>query len=98
MANGNVRRLSLRPPWRSVAVEHVFVLGDIRLHIGRHVLLRKDRRHRTLRLAGPAIDALIGMNVELVLALVDAVHRTYIYATPVLDPNASFHDHVRHAP
>src|SRR5262249_58061712 len=78
--------------------KYVLVLGDISLHISRHVFLGKDGRHRALRLARTAIDALVGMDIKLVVPFVDAVHWTNVYAGPVLNSNASFHNHVRHAP
>ena len=62
----------------------------------------KDRRHRADRNAGTAINALDGINVELlnfiegrtailiagVLLRVDAVHRTSIYTGGIFDPDA----------
>jgi hypothetical protein len=36
------------------------------------------------------------MDVELVLALVNAVHRTDIHAGSVLHPDASLDDHIGH--
>src|SRR4051812_40160230 len=73
----------------------------IQLHEGpqvrRHVLLGEDRRHRTLRLARPAIDALVGMDEELLRPLVDAVDRTHIDTRLVLDADAGFGNDVWHA-
>src|SRR5215208_651176 len=88
--------LPLRPSRRRVAVEYFFILLYEGYHVGRHVLFGKNRRHRALGLAGAAVDALVGMDVELVLALVDAVHGTDIHARAVLDPDACLDDHIRH--
>src|SRR2546422_1228201 len=73
------------------------VFGDIALPLRRRVFLREDRRDRALRLAGPAVDALVRVNVELVLPLVDAVHRAHVYAGAILHADAGFRDDVRHA-
>src|ERR1700692_3803876 len=45
--------------------------------------VRLDRLDRTFGLANTAIDALVGMNDEHVLALVEAVHRTHFDAIHV---------------
>src|SRR2546421_440960 len=55
-----------------------------------------DRGDRTLGLAGTAIDALVGVDVELILALVDTVHRTDIHAGAILQIDARLGDNVRH--
>src|SRR5712691_3928590 len=71
--------------WRARALEGVPVLRDIGLPLRWRVFLREDRRHRALRLARAAVDALVGVDVELVLALVYAVHRTNVHAGSVFD-------------
>src|SRR2546422_10944312 len=73
------------------------VFGDVAFPLRWSVFLREDRRDRALRLAGPAVDALVRVNVQLVLPLVDAVHRTHVYAGAVLQADAGFRDDVRHA-
>src|SRR5688572_21603664 len=90
------RRSTLRPAGWSVAVEDLLVLLDEGDLVRRDVLFGEDRGHRALRLASAAVDALVGMDVELVLALVDAVHRTHIHAGAVLHPDAGFGDHIGH--
>src|SRR5260370_380936 len=82
--------------WRARGLEGVPVLRDIGLPLRWRVFLREDRRHRALGLARAAVDALVGMDVELVLALVDAVHRTNVHAGSVFDVDAGFRDDVRH--
>jgi hypothetical protein len=37
------------------------------------------------------------MDIELILTLIDAVHRTDIHAGSILDSDAGFDDHVSHA-
>src|SRR5581483_5232829 len=88
--------LALRLAGRVRALEDVPVLGDIRLPLRRHVFLGKDRRDGAFRLARPAVDALVRMDVELVLALVDAIHRADVHARAVLDVDARLGDYVRH--
>ena len=55
----------------------------------RYVILGEDRDYGTHRLAGGAVDALIGMNEVLVVLIfsVDAVHRTDVHAGAVLKVN-----------
>src|SRR5262249_49109093 len=91
------RTLFLRPPRRWILVERLFVLGDVRLHVPRHILFRIDRVHRALRFTGAAVDALVRMDIELILGLVDAVHRTDIHTGAILDADTGFSDHVGHS-
>jgi len=46
-------------------------------HFSARCLSREDRLHRAGGLAGLAVDALVGMDVVLILALVDAVDGAY---------------------
>src|SRR5699024_5959535 len=57
-----------------------------------------DRLDRAHRLAGAAVDALVGVDVEHALALVDAVHGTLLDAGQVLEVHTGLRDHVRHVP
>src|SRR5262249_57734590 len=78
---------------RSVVLEH---LGD------GHLL--EDRLPRALRLAGPAVDTLVGMDVELIRprvpvgtrVLVDAVDRTHRHAPGIEAIAAEAGGDVRH--
>jgi hypothetical protein len=93
------RPLGWLPVWpsrRCFALEHFAVDLNVLLEIRGHVLFRKDRGHRALGLTGAAINALIGMDKELVRTFVDAVHRTYINAGTVLRILAGFSYDVRH--
>src|SRR5690606_36503877 len=81
---------------RVVAVERVLVLGDIGDQVLRHVLFRIDGAQRALGLARPAVDALVGVDVELVVALIYAVHRADVDTGAILDANAGLGDDVRH--
>src|SRR3989454_11364180 len=63
--------LSLRLAGRRGALKHVPVLRDVGLPLRRRVFLGKDSGDRALGLARAAVDALVGVDVELVLALVD---------------------------
>src|SRR6476661_5578385 len=89
--------LSLRAARRGVAGEHVPVLLYERGHGRRDILLREDGGDGTLRLASATIDALVGVDVQLVLALVDAVHGAHVHTGAVLDSDAGLDDHVRHS-
>src|SRR5437867_12365707 len=64
----------------------------------RQRVLREDRLDRTLRLACPAIDALLRVDHEDAVGLVDAVHGTDIHAGQVLDVDTGLGDDVRHGP
>ena len=57
-----------------------------------------DGVDRAFRLADPAIDALVGMNDEHILALVEAVHRAHFDAIGVFALDANFSDDVSHLP
>jgi hypothetical protein len=68
----------------------------------RDVLITKDRFDRARGLARATVDALIGMDVKhlggfelgLILAGMNAVHRTNVDASRVFGPNTGFADHV----
>src|SRR5450759_1931632 len=64
--------------------------------LGRHVVLVVDRLDRAHRLAGATVDALLRMDVQHPVALVDAVHRTLVDTGPVLDVDTGQGDDVRH--
>src|SRR5207247_2456669 len=61
--------LSLRLAGRRGALKHVPVLRDVGLPLRRRVFLGKDRGDRALGLARAAVDALVGVDVELVLGV-----------------------------
>jgi hypothetical protein len=88
--------LPVGPSGRVLALEHFTIDLDVLLQVRRNVLFGEDRRYRALRLARAAIDALVGMDVQLVRSLIDAVHGTYIYASAVLRILAGFSYDVRH--
>src|SRR5680860_378866 len=62
----------------------------------RCVVLVEDGLDRADRLAGTTVDALIGVDVERALTLVDAVDRTFLDTGLVLDVDTRLGDHVRH--
>jgi len=51
----------------------------------RHVVFVEDRLNRAYRLAGAAVDALVGVDVEHPAAFVDAVDWAFVDAGLVLD-------------
>ena len=59
--------------------------------------IRLDRLDRTFRLAHAAIDALVGMDDQHVLALVEAIHGAHLDAIHVFALNATFDDDIRHS-
>src|SRR3954464_8414389 len=77
---------------------------NIVLPLFRRFIEREDRFHRTRRHARPAIDALVGMNVEhlcrreirFILARMDAVYRTHIDTGAVFRADAWLANNIRH--
>src|SRR5581483_4487027 len=77
---------------------------DVLLPLGRDLVLGRDRVHRAGLHARVAVDALVGIYVELVVIVevglvlrrVDAVHRADLDAGVVLDADAGLVDHVGH--
>src|SRR5262249_9395763 len=80
-----------------VVDEELPVQLDEVLPLLRRLILDENRLHRADRLAGAAVDALIGMDEELVGALVDAVDRADLNAGLVLHVDAGLRDTVRHS-
>lgn len=64
--------------------------------LGRQVVLVVDRLHRAHRFTRPAVDALIRVDVEGSLTLVDAVDGAFVDAGAIDDVNARLANHVRH--
>jgi hypothetical protein len=70
----------------------------------KHLVERKNGFDRAGRHAGAAINALVGVDVELLLGLevrlvfprVDAVHRAHVDARRILRSNARFRNDVSH--
>src|SRR5215831_6969177 len=89
-------RLLLGPARRIVALEDVTVDLDVLLLRLWHVLFGEDRGDGAFRLARAAIDALVGVDEELLLPLVNAIDGTDVDAGAVLHADASFCDDVGH--
>src|SRR5664280_3768360 len=68
---------------------HTLAVGgvdaDEGLPLGRESILGEDRLDRALRFAGAAVDALLGIDDEDAIGLVDAVDGADVDAGPVLD-------------
>src|SRR5712692_1796838 len=88
-----LRRAGLDP---GVVDEELLVQRDEVFRLFRRLVLGEDRLHRAHGLAGPAVDALVGVDEELVRPLVDAVNWADLDAGLVLDVDARLDDHVRH--
>src|SRR6185437_560207 len=63
---------------------------------GRAFAVGDDRLGRTLGFAHPAIDALVRVDHQHILAFIEAVDRAYLDAIHVLAPDAGFCDDVGH--
>jgi len=90
------RWLPVGPSRRVGTLEYFAVDLDEFLEIRRHVLFRKNGGDRALGLARAAIDALVGMDVELIGSFIDAVDRTHVDTGAVLRILAGFSYDVRH--
>src|SRR2546425_7660615 len=88
-----LRRASLDP---GVIDEELLVQRDEVFRRFRRLVLGEDRLHRAHGLAGSAVDALVGVDEELVRPLVDAINWADLDAGLVLDVDARLDDHVRH--
>src|SRR5919202_986716 len=79
-------------------LEVVGVDLDEVLPLRRYLVLGEDRVDRALRLTGAAVDALVRVDVVLLVVVgrVDAVDRTDGHATGVLDSDARFRNDVGH--
>src|SRR5262245_16167372 len=77
-------------------LEELAVLVDERVPLLGQRAVREDRHHRAGRFARLTVDALVGVDVVLVLALVDAVDRADLDARLVLHPDAGLGDDERH--
>src|SRR5699024_3328432 len=64
----------------------------------RDVVLVVDGLDGADRLTGTTVDALVGVDVQRAVALVDAVDRALLDARLVLDVDAGLRDHIRHGP
>src|SRR5688572_31528820 len=79
-----------------IVLEELLVELDEALPLIGRLVFREDRLDRAHGLAGAAVDALVGVDEELVLAFVDAIDRAYLDAGLVLDVDARLGDHMRH--
>lgn len=73
------------------------VLLDIILPIRRHICVDEDSGDRALGLAKTAVNTLVGMYVDHVVSLVDAINWADGHTRFVFDANARLSDDVGHA-
>ena len=73
------------------------VLLDEVLPIWRNVSVDEDRVDGALRLAKSTVDTLVRVDVDHVIAFVNAVHRANSHARLVFDADTRFGYNVRHA-
>jgi hypothetical protein len=69
---------------------------DVKLPLFRDFGLREDGGDGTDRFTRVAVDTLLGMDEELVLVLVETLHRAYLYTGSIFSPDARLRDHVGH--
>src|SRR5262249_59803226 len=81
---------------RAEILEELVVGRGVVLPLGRHVVLVEDRLDRADRLARPAVDTLVRMDVEHPVTFVDAVDRALLDAGLVEQIDAGFGDDVSH--
>ena len=81
---------------RAEVLEELVVRAGVVLPLLRHVVLVEDRLDRADRLTGTAVDALVGVDVEHPVALVDAVDRALLDACLVEHIHARLGDDVGH--
>src|SRR5215213_2167509 len=81
---------------RAEVIEELDVRLVVVLPLLRGVVLVEDRLDGADRLAGAAVHALVGVDVEHPLAFVDAVDRALVDARPVLQVDARLGDDVGH--
>src|SRR5262249_31751504 len=81
---------------RAEIFEELVVGRGIVLPLLRHVVLVEDRLHRADRLAGTAVNALIGVDVEHPVALVYAVDRALLNARLVEQVDAWLGNYIGH--
>jgi hypothetical protein len=72
------------------------VLGNKSRLVAGHIVVGENRRHWAGGHAGTAINALVGVDVELVIALVDAILGANIGAGCVFGANAGLGNYIRH--
>src|ERR687895_2877825 len=76
-------------------LEVVGGLGGVALHVVGDFVLGVDGLDRALGFAGAAIDALFGVDHEVVAGVVDAIDRADLDATLVLGADTRLRDHIR---
>src|SRR5215204_66305 len=99
---GDERVIGVQGPVLAGALEHPEREQELLLPLGcrelllLQVTLVEDGVLRAHGLAGPAVDALSGVDVHLPIALVDAVHRAFADAGLILDVDTCLRDDVWH--
>ena len=91
-------RVLVREPIDDV---EAFAVGVVDLHEGfpliRERILGEDRLYRAFGFASAAVDALLGVDDEHAIRLVDAINRAHVQTGLVFDVDAGLGDDVGHA-
>jgi hypothetical protein len=69
---------------------------NVPLPLGRHFTVKKDSLHRAFRDACPTVNAIVGINVELLLIAIEAFARADNHTIGVFAIDAGFSDDVSH--
>ena len=77
--------------------EILTVLCDVARPLLGRILIGEDRSHRALWFARAAVDAFVGVYIEHIGPLVNAVDRANVHTAPVLGLYARFRDYVCHS-
>jgi len=81
---------------RAQVIEEISVVLEVPAPFLGQVVLVEDSQGWADRFAGSTVDTLVRLDVERTNALIDAVHRALIDASPVFDINAWLGDHISH--
>src|SRR5262245_62917655 len=79
-----------------MVLEELLIELDVVLPLIRGLVLGEDRLDRADRLAGAAVDALLGVDVQHLVTLVNAVNRADLHAGLVLHADARLGNDVGH--
>lgn len=77
--------------------EELGIALDIFLPLGRNVIAGEDRIDRACRKASVAVNTFLGVDPQLLVALVDAIDGAFVHAGTVFYSDARLADYVSHS-